>query len=77
MKDAWSEENDQIELSSGIDSSIPKAHRPSLLTGMTPPPDRGTILESLPSKEAADKLLVRFFGYYNPAVPAKCEFRGL
>lgn len=74
MKDAWSEENDKIELSSGPQQSpVTRGHRPGLLAGLTQPPDRSTILASLPSREAADKLLIRFFESYNPAIPARCE----
>lgn len=73
MKDAWNEENDKVELASGFyQPPVIQAHRPGLLSGLTPPPDRSTILESLPSKSAADKLLGRFFDSYNPAMPARC-----
>ena len=74
MKDAWSEENDKIEFSNGSQSPITKDYRPSLLSGLTQPPDRSTIVGSLPSREAADKLVARFFESYNPANPARCEF---
>jgi hypothetical protein len=74
MKDAWSEENDKIEFSSGSQSPITKDHRPSLLSGLTQPPDRSTIVSSFPSREATDKLMTRFFQSYNPAAPARCEF---
>jgi hypothetical protein len=74
MKDAWSEENDKIEFTTGFESLITKAHRPSLLAGLTQPPDRSTIVASLPSRSAADKLIARFFDSYNPAIPARCEF---
>lgn len=74
MKEAWSEENDQIELSNAIISHSPKPHRPSLLSGLTPPPDRATIIASLPSRDQADRLVVRFFESYNPAMPAKSKF---
>jgi hypothetical protein len=77
MKDAWSEENDKIEFSSGSQSPITKDHRPSLLSGLTQPPDRSTIVASLPSREEADKLVTRFFQSYNPATPARCEFMSL
>jgi hypothetical protein len=74
MKDAWSEENDKIELSSGSHSPANNNdHRPSLLSGLTQPPDRSTIVASIPSREATDKLVTRFFQSYNPATPAKCE----
>jgi hypothetical protein len=73
MKDAWSEENDKIEFSSGSQSPITKDHRPSLLAGLTQPPDRSTIVASIPSREAADKLVTRFFESYNPATPARCK----
>jgi hypothetical protein len=74
MKDAWSEENDKIELSNGSQSPVTKDHRPSLLAGLTQPPDRSTIFASLPSREACDKLVARFFDSYNPAIPARCKF---
>ncbi|KAH8687675.1 hypothetical protein BGZ60DRAFT_362754 [Tricladium varicosporioides] len=72
MKDAWSEENDRIEFLSGTSPvQDNKNHRPSLLSGLTQPPDRATILESLPSKEAVDRLVTRFFEAYNPSIPAR------
>ena len=74
MKDAWSEENDKIEFTAGFQPAIAKAHRPGLLSGLTQPPDRSTILASLPSKDAADKLVIRFFNSYNPAIPARCKY---
>jgi hypothetical protein len=74
MKDAWSEENDKIEFSTGSETPITKDHRPSLLSGLTQPPDRSTIVASLPPREAADKLVARFFESYNPASPARCKF---
>jgi hypothetical protein len=77
MKDAWSEENDKIKFSSGSQSPITKDHRPSLLSGLTQPPDRSAIVASLPSREEADKLVTRFFQSYNPAIPARCEFMPL
>ena len=77
MKDAWSKENDKIEFSSGSQSPITKGYRPSLLSGLTQPPHRSTIVASLPSREEADKLVTRFFQSYNPATPARCEFMPL
>jgi len=73
MKEAWSEDNDKIELSAcRLASDRPtKAHRPGLLAGLTPPPDRSTIMQSLPTREAADKLLLHFFDSYNPCIPAR------
>ncbi|KAF8854134.1 hypothetical protein BDZ45DRAFT_48299 [Acephala macrosclerotiorum] len=74
MKDAWSEENDRIEFASGLQEPEPAVatpHRPGLFSGLTQPPDRATILASLPTKEAADKLVLRFFDHYNPAIPAR------
>ncbi|KAE9375537.1 hypothetical protein N431DRAFT_332569 [Stipitochalara longipes BDJ] len=71
MKDAWSEENDKIEFSTGSASPVTKDHRPSLLSGLTQPPDRSTIVGSLPSRETADRLVARFFESYNPATPAR------
>jgi hypothetical protein len=73
MKDAWSEENDQAEFLNGTITSIPKPHRPSLLNGLASPPDRETVLSSLPAKDVADKLINRFFDHYNPCIPAKCK----
>ncbi|TVY14276.1 Equisetin cluster transcription factor eqxF [Lachnellula arida] len=69
MKDAWSEENDKIEFSNG---PVPtrKPFRPSLVSGLSQPPDRATIMESLPSREAADRLVAHFFKSYTPSVPA-------
>lgn len=75
MKDAWSEENDGSETSSRHQSS--KNFRPSLLTGLTQPPKRSVVMASLPFRDAADKLVNRFFTYVNPAVPAKCKLRKL
>jgi hypothetical protein len=72
MKDAWSEENDKIEYTSGPAPSG-RPYRPTLLSGLAQPPDRATILDSLPSREAADKLVARFFDSYNPAIPAPCK----
>jgi hypothetical protein len=72
MKEAWSEENDKIEYNTSP-SLTSKPHRPGLLTGLSAPPDRATILASLPSREASDKLLYNFFNSYNPAIPARCE----
>jgi hypothetical protein len=73
MKDAWSEENDKIEFFSASQSPITKYHRPSLLSGLTQPPDRSTIIASIPFREEADKLVTRFFQSYNPATPARCR----
>lgn len=73
MKDAWTEENDGSETSSKHQSS--RNFRPSLLTGLTQPPKRSVVMASLPSRDAADKLVDRFFTYANPAVPAKCKSR--
>ncbi|ESZ92627.1 putative C6 transcription factor [Sclerotinia borealis F-4128] len=67
MKDAWVDDHDQI------DTTLPPAtisHRPSLLGGLTEPPDRSTILSSLPTRLEADKLIDRFFASYNPSIPA-------
>lgn len=74
MKEAWSEENDQTEVSNRAAIHSPKSHRPSLLNGLTSPPDRATVLASLPTRELADKLVVRFFESYNPAMPAQREY---
>ena len=71
MKDAWSEEYDSSEVSGRSQAS--KSHRPSLLNGLTPPPKRSTVVASLPTRDAADKLIARFFSYYNPAIPARCK----
>ncbi|KAH8808043.1 fungal-specific transcription factor domain-containing protein [Xylogone sp. PMI_703] len=49
----------------------PQGHRPSMLTGLTTPPDRVTIMSSLPSREATDKLVERFFKDNNPCIPTK------
>jgi hypothetical protein len=73
MKEAWSEENDKIEYTSNPQSPASKMHRPGLLAGLTPPPDRATILASIPSREASDTLILQFFESYNPAIPARCE----
>ncbi|PQE29661.1 C6 transcription factor protein [Rutstroemia sp. NJR-2017a BBW] len=70
MKEAWSDESEQLD--SALPSATP-SHRPSMLAGLTPPPDRAIILASLPSKAAADKLTQRFFDSYNPSIPATCE----
>ncbi|KAM3085827.1 hypothetical protein ACMFMG_002885 [Clarireedia jacksonii] len=67
MKEAWSDEPEQLD--PALPSATP-SHRPGLLAGLTPPPDRATILASLPSKAAADKLTQRFFDSYNPSIPA-------
>ncbi|THV45841.1 hypothetical protein BGAL_0445g00040 [Botrytis galanthina] len=67
MKDAWIDDHDQFE------TSLPPAttsYRPSLLGSLTEPPDRATILASLPSRKEADKLIERFFESYNPFIPA-------
>jgi hypothetical protein len=72
MKDAWSEDNDGSESSSRPQSS--KNYRPSLLTGLTPPPKRSVVMASLPSKDAADKLVAHFFDHFNPAVPARRKY---
>ncbi|KAE8452752.1 hypothetical protein EG329_013024 [Mollisiaceae sp. DMI_Dod_QoI] len=72
MKDAWSEENDKIEFTNGFQEPIAtRPHRPGLFSGLTQPLDRATILASLPTREAADKLILRFFDSYNPAIPAR------
>jgi hypothetical protein len=73
LKDAWSEENDKIEYYDGFESLTTKAHRPSILTGLNPPPDRLTIMASLPPREASDRLIHQFFDSYNPAIPARCK----
>lgn len=70
MKDAWIDDHDQFE------TSLPPAttsYRPSLLGSLTEPPDRATILASLPSRKEADKLIERFFESYNPSIPACCK----
>lgn len=70
MKDAWVDDHEQIE------TSLPPAttsHRPSLLNGLGEPPDRATILASLPTRKQADKLIERFFQSYNPSIPACCK----
>lgn len=72
MKDAWRDDTDGSETSSRHQPS--RNHRPSLLNGIAPPPKRSVVMESLPSKEAADKLIVHFFSYFNPAIPARCKF---
>lgn len=74
MKEAWSEENDYVELADGNTSDSSKSYRPTLLNGMAPPPDRAAVIASLPPKDQADNLISRFFSEYNPALPAKCEF---
>ncbi|KAH7351102.1 hypothetical protein BKA65DRAFT_252229 [Rhexocercosporidium sp. MPI-PUGE-AT-0058] len=73
IKEAWSEDNDKIELTDSAQPSRRPArkHRPGLLAGLTAPPDRFTILQSLPPREAADKLLLHFFDSYNPCIPAR------
>ena len=58
-------------LSNGPFSPSIKACRPNLLNGLTELPDRSTIMSSLPSKDAADKLIAYFFENYNPALPAR------
>jgi hypothetical protein len=73
MKDAWSEENDHVELTNGFLSSS-KSCRPNLLNGLTALPDRSTIISSLPTKDAADKLAAYFFDNYNPSLPARGKF---
>lgn len=74
MKEAWIEENDKIEFTNGFQEPIiAKPHRPGLLHGLTQPPDRATILASLTTREAVDKLMVRFFEYYVPTIPSRCE----
>lgn len=72
MKDAWSEENDKIEFSNGP-APTERRFRPSLVSGLSQPPDRATIMESLPSRKAADKLVAHFFKSYTPSVPATCK----
>ncbi|KAL2071563.1 hypothetical protein VTL71DRAFT_12798 [Oculimacula yallundae] len=73
MKEAWSEENDKIELAESAYRSFSpaKKHRRGIFTGLTAPPDRSTILQSLPSREAADRLILHFFDSYNPCIPAR------
>lgn len=75
MKDSWAEENDRIEFSAGVEQLDPaRPHRPSLLSGLSPPPDRSTILSSLPNKVATDALIFQFFDSYMPFTPARCEY---
>ncbi|KAF7922474.1 uncharacterized protein EAE98_008000 [Botrytis deweyae] len=67
MKDAWIDEHDRFE------TSLPPAtasYRPSLSGSLTEPPDRASILASLPSRKEAYKLIERFFESYNPSIPA-------
>ncbi|KAG4436745.1 hypothetical protein IFR05_007763 [Cadophora sp. M221] len=73
MKEAWSEDNDKIELTNSAQRSFRPAseHRPGLLAGLTAPPDRFTILQSIPPREAADILILHFFDSYNPCIPAR------
>jgi len=71
MKSAWSEENDKIEYSSGVPHQPIKSYRASLLSGLSQPPDRPTIMSSLPPRASADNLIVRFFESYNPLIPAR------
>lgn len=73
MKDAWSEENDNAETFAGSLSPSPKHHRPSLVDGLTPPPERSTVMASLPSRAVADNLVARFFSDYNPGMPVRCK----
>ena len=70
MKDAWSEENDKIEYLDTEQTNSKNVHRPSLLNGLEPPPDRATILSSLPPREEASKVIKRFFDSYSPSIPA-------
>jgi hypothetical protein len=74
MKEAWSEENDQIEVSHEPVLKPPKHHKPSLLTGLAPLPDERAVHASLPSRDKTDRLIARFFEDYTPAMPGKCEF---
>jgi hypothetical protein len=75
MKDAWSEENDHVELSNGfLPISSPKTRRPGLLNGLAELPDRSTVMSSLPSKEAADELVAHFFDNYNPSLPGRGKY---
>ena len=58
----------------GANSQHPaSAHRPSLLKGLTKPPDIQTLVASLPPRASTDKLVDRFFEIYNPAIPAQCK----
>ena len=74
MKDAWSEENDHVELTNGFLSTSLKSRRPNLLNGLTELPDRSTIMSSLPTKDAADRLVAYFFDNYNPSLPGRGEW---
>ncbi|KAG9229565.1 hypothetical protein BJ875DRAFT_187291 [Amylocarpus encephaloides] len=74
MKDAWSEENDKIEYVDTEQNSSKNVHRPSLLNGLNPPPDRATLLSSLPPREEATKVITRFFDAYSPSIPAAVLF---
>ena len=73
MKDAWSEENDKVDHLSNQKPVGGTVFRPSLLAGLSEPPDHATILGSLPSREASDRLIKRFFDAYNPQIPAQCK----
>jgi hypothetical protein len=75
MKEAWREENDYVETSSGHEPSPNSlnTYRPNFLNGMAPQTDRATILASLPPKLHTDRLVTRFFSYHNPLFPARRE----
>lgn len=74
MKEAWIEENDKIEFTNSFqEPATARPHRPGLLHGLAQPPDRPTILVSLPTREAVDKFIVRFFEYYVPTIPSRCK----
>lgn len=73
MKDTWSEQHDSTDFSSGYaETESVKTHRPTLLSGLSRPPDRRAIISSLPDKATIDLLVLHFFDAYTPLAPAKC-----
>jgi hypothetical protein len=74
MKDAWSAENDKIDYIN--DSTTPRttSGRLGLLNGLGELPEHEAILSTLPPKEDAYRLVMRFYACYNPSNPGQCEF---
>jgi hypothetical protein len=73
IKDAWKTTDVMEEINAISKTQSSHKFRPSLINGLSQPPNFEEILSSLPSKPAADKLVHHFFECYSPAIPARSK----
>lgn len=73
IKDAWKTTDVMEEIDAISKTQSSQKFRPSLINGLSQPPNFEEILSSLPSKPAADKLVHHFFECYSPAIPARSK----